>query len=255
MLLEEKVAEPRLRKVRATGEAAKKKKSTHAPAEYRFERKFFVADLTRPEILSLIKLHPAMFTEIYRERFVNNIYFDSLDLENYYASVDGLSHREKCRIRWYGSLLGRIEKPVLELKIKDSFVNKKETYPLAPFSLDENYQFETTVEIFKNSELPAKLKVEMLSLQPALLNRYRRRYFQSANRHYRLTVDTDLEFYRIKPCANAFLDKESDRENVIVELKYANRKDPNADLISRYFPFRVTKSSKYVNGINRIYGC
>jgi hypothetical protein len=38
-----------------------------------------------------------------------------------------------------------------------------------------------------------------------------------------------------------------------VELKYANAKDANADLISRYFPFRVTKSSKYITGVERVY--
>jgi hypothetical protein len=38
-----------------------------------------------------------------------------------------------------------------------------------------------------------------------------------------------------------------------VELKYANAKEANADLISWDFPFRVTKSSKYLTGIERVY--
>jgi SPX domain protein involved in polyphosphate accumulation len=255
LLVEEKVVQPRVKvkKVHTTVEAVKKEKAVHAPEDHRFERKFFVSDLAKPEILSLIKLHPMMFSEIYHERFVNNIYFDSFDLENYFATVDGLGRRRKCRIRWYGDLLGRIERPVLELKIKEGFVGRKESHPLAPFSLDESYRFGTTVEVFKNSELPAKLKLDLISLQPTLLNRYRRRYFQSANRQYRITVDTDLEFYRLKPHSNTFLDKWIDRENVIVELKYANAKDPNADLISRHFPFRVTKSSKYIMGVERVY--
>jgi len=256
LLVEEKTAEPRAKRVQTAGETVKtapKEKPALGPEDYRFERKFFVSDLTKPEILSLIRLHPIMFSEIYHERFINNIYFDSFDLENYFATVDGLGRRRKCRIRWYGDLLGRIEKPVLELKIKEGFVGRKESHPLEPFSLDESYQFGTTVEVFKNSALPAKLKLDLLSLQPTLLNRYRRRYFQSANRQYRITVDTDLEFYRLKPHSNTFLDKWIDRENVIVELKYANAKDANADLISRYFPFRVTKSSKYITGVEKVY--
>jgi len=253
LLVEEKVAELRVKKAQTSGETVKKEKTVHTPEDYRFERKFFVADLTKREILDLIRLHPAMFAEIYHERFVNNIYFDSRTFESYFAAVDGLAHRMKRRIRWYGDLLGRIDKPVLELKIKDGFVNRKEDHRLAPFALDENYTFGATVDVFKKSELPTKLKEEMIGLQPSLVNRYRRRYFISANRQYRVTVDTDLEYYRIKPHDNTFLDRWIDRDNVIVELKYANAEDRNADLISRRFPFRVTKSSKYCMGIERFY--
>ncbi len=253
MFVEEKIVAPRIKKFQVAGETVKKQKTVFAPEDYRFERKFFVSDLNKPEILSLIRLHPMMFSEIYHERFINNIYFDSFDLENYFSTVDGLGRRKKCRIRWYGDLLGPIERPVLELKIKEGFVGRKESYPLAPFLFDESYEFGATAEVFKKSDLPAKIKVELISLQPTLLNRYRRRYFQSADRQYRLTVDADLEFYRLKPHSNFFLEKWIDRENVIVELKYANAKDANADLISRYFPFRVTKSSKYITGVERVY--
>ena len=253
LLVEEKVSESRVKKAPVTAAAVKKEKAVFTPEDYRFERKFFVADLTKREILDLIRLHPALFTEIYHERLVNNIYFDTRDFESYFAAMDGLAHRVKRRIRWYGDLLGRIDKPVLELKIKNGFVNRKEDHQLTPFALDEDYSFNTTVEIFKKSELPAKLKEEMIGLQPSLVNRYRRRYFMSANRQYRVTVDADLEYYRVKRHDNTFLDRWIDRDNVIVELKYANAEDRNADLISRRFPFRVTKSSKYCMGIERFY--
>jgi SPX domain protein involved in polyphosphate accumulation len=253
LLTEEKVVEPRVKKAPVAETAVKKEKTVFTPEDYRFERKFFVADLMKREILDLIRLHPVLFTEIYHERFVNNIYFDTRDFESYFAAMDGLAHRVKRRIRWYGDLLGHIGKPVLELKIKDGFVNRKEDHRLAPFALDENYTFGTTIDVFKKSDLPTKLKEEMIGLQPSLVNRYRRQYFMSANRQYRVTVDTDLEYYRIKPHDNIFLDRWIDRDNVIVELKYANAEDRNADLISRCFPFRVTKSSKYCMGIERFY--
>jgi SPX domain protein involved in polyphosphate accumulation len=255
LLVEEKVAARRIKvkQVEKTGDAVAAAKAVYEPVDYRFERKFFVSDLTKREILDIIRLHPAMFAEIYHERFVNNIYFDTLTFDNYFAAMDGLAHREKNRIRWYGDLVGPIGKPVLERKIKDGMVGRKENYPLVPFALDENYTFNTSIEVFKNSVLPEKLKIELMALLPTLFNRYRRRYFQSANRRYRITLDTDLEFYRPKPYDNTFLGKWTDRENVIVELKYANAKDSNADLISRHFPFRVTKSSKYCMGIDRFY--
>lgn len=40
----------------------------------------------------------------------------------YQDNLIGISDRMKVRIRWYGALLGLIEEPVLELKIKRGFL-------------------------------------------------------------------------------------------------------------------------------------
>ena len=253
LLVDEEVVEPRARRVQTLGEVEKKEKTAPNSETYRYERKFFISDLTRQEILTRIKLHPAMFSEIYHERFVNNIYFDSVTLENYYDSVDGVQRRRKCRIRWYGALFGAIEKPVLELKIKEGFVGRKESFPLAALSLDESFHFDTIAALFRNSGLPVKLKMELSAMQPTLVNRYCRCYFQSADRQYRITVDSDMEYYRIKDHGNAFLHKSIDRENVILELKYGKDNDRYAESIAGCFPFRVTKSSKYTMGIQSLY--
>ena len=45
--------------------------------KFRYERKFLIQDATRSEVERSIKLHPALFSEIFHERSVNNIYFDS----------------------------------------------------------------------------------------------------------------------------------------------------------------------------------
>jgi len=71
-------------------------------SDNRFERKFSITNLTHYEIQHIVCNHPYAFTEIYTERNVNNIYFDSSFLTNYYDNVDGLSNRIKVRIRWYG---------------------------------------------------------------------------------------------------------------------------------------------------------
>ena len=36
---------------------------------------------------------------------------------------------------------------------------------------------------------------------------------------------------------------------IILELKYAHDQDLNADKIINHFPFRITRSSKYVSGV------
>ena len=220
--------------------------------DYRYERKFVAPGLSREEIETMIKMHPAMFSEIYHARNVNNIYFDSLSLKNFFANIDGNQHRVKCRIRWYGELFGRIEKPILELKIKNGLMGKKESYLLPDFTLDRNFDIEMLRQAFRQADIPGIVGLDLASLQPALLNRYTRKYFQTADRKYRITVDTDLEYYRIHPNRNTFLHCSKDRDNIVIELKYDKAGDPLAENISRSFPFRLSRNSKYVNGIHRL---
>ena len=151
--------------------------------------KIFNIRLSLQELEYIVKLHPRMFLEIYHQRFVNNIYFDSMMLKNYVYNVYGHSERIKVRIRWYGDLFGFIEKPVLELKVKNSILGRKESFPLDPFSLDQHFATKTIMAIVKNSNIPDAVKKEIHYLEPVLLNRYKRKYYSSADKNYRITID------------------------------------------------------------------
>ena len=222
-------------------------------SRYRYERKFIISELTRHEIEAVVKLHPAMFLEIYSPRYINNIYFDTPEMGNYFDNVDGLKDRAKPRIRWYGDLFGFIEKPVLEIKTKNNLVGKKESFPLLPFSINADLQLDAIREVFKKSNLPDALRLNLTGLECFLLNRYRRQYFQSADRRYRLTIDSEMVCYQIQPYSNTFLHKSVDFVNTVVELKYNPGENQSVDQITNHFPFRMTKNSKYVTGIERLY--
>ncbi len=221
--------------------------------DYRYERKFFISELTKDEVESLVRLHPAWFSEIYNQRFVNNIYFDSLNLTNYLDNIEGSTQRTKYRIRWYGDLFGNIEKPILELKIKEGLLGTKESYPLSSFNLDDTFDSQTITDIINKSDIPEIIKTKLKYSNPIILNRYSRKYFQSINENYRITIDTNLSFYRISSCNNTFLNKMIDKNNIILELKYNQDMDNGANYIVNCFPFRLTKSSKYVSGIESLY--
>ena len=60
---------------------AKKMMNTNT---YRYERKFIIPSLSEQMVEILVKLNPAMFSEIFHRRYVNNIYFDSIDLVNFF---------------------------------------------------------------------------------------------------------------------------------------------------------------------------
>lgn len=227
----------------------------HVPliSDARFERKFIVSGLSRYEIEALVKLHPAMFHEAYPRRFVNNLYLDSQAAKNYFATVNGLSERIKIRIRWYGVLLGLVEKPVLELKTKSGSVGRKTSYPLPPFMLDRTFLPASLTSVFLTSNLPDTLKESLMSQRIWLLNRYQRQYYQTVDRRYRLTIDWQMEFYKARNAGNAFYARAVDSTSTIVELKYRCQDQEGAEAISNYFPFRMTKSSKYIHGLDRLF--
>ncbi|MBN2412864.1 polyphosphate polymerase domain-containing protein [candidate division KSB1 bacterium] len=219
-------------------------------SDYRFERKFYITELSKYNVESIVKMNPAFFSEIYYQRWVNNIYFDTLNFNNYYDNTEGVTNRIKIRVRWYGDLFGFIEKPTLELKIKNGLVNKKISIPVKPFHLNQDTSLTDILNCI--NEVKESLTIDFRSLYPSLLNRYSRKYYQSGDGHYRITIDSDLHFYEINKQNNSFLNKSVDKNSVILELKYDQQYDARAARIASKFPFRNTKSSKYVNGVHKV---
>jgi hypothetical protein len=117
--------------------------------------------------------------------------------------------------------------------------------------MNENLQLETILEVIGKLEIPHILKLDIMSLELALLNRYQRKYYQSTDRKYRITLDSEIEYYHLWKYNNTFMQKSLDRMSTIVELKYAAAEDRDAEKVSSHFPFRISKISKYVNGVER----
>lgn len=215
----------------------------------RYERKFVVTGLKYQQILSIIKHHPAFFREIFRQRQINNIYLDTPDLKSFFDNVYGNTHRTKIRIRWYGETFGPVNKPVLEMKIKSGLAGRKRSYALNPFMLDTSFDRDSLHAALAHPRLPAWVTEKLSAYVPALLNTYKRQYFLSANRKMRLTVDEHMTYYAIGAWNNTFVKKYVEREAVIVEMKYDLESAYLASDITQHFPMRMTKSSKYVNGV------
>lgn len=222
---------------------------------YRYERKFVIREFMSYEIEHLIKSHPAGFHEIFYQRNVNNIYLDYMDMNNYADHTIGNSNRLKIRIRWYGKMFGEIQ-PVLELKIKKNELGKKMSFPLKPFKFNRDFSSDfLKKEIFEKSNLPKWLVEELKTCSPVLLNSYKRKYFISKDKAYRITLDTDLKFFKINQKNNLFYEKIVDRDNSILELKYDGKDYRKASHITENFPFRLSKLSKYIQGIEVLELC
>lgn len=221
--------------------------------DYRYERKFLVDALAPRDLEAIIARNPAVFSEIHAQRRINNIYLDDAAFGNYLTSVDGVADRYKARVRWYGDAMRFAQNPVCEIKEKKGLSGKKWRFALNDFSLDQPRLGDAISDAILASEMPTDLSGLVRSLKLVLLNRYRRKYYQSADRRFRLTLDWDIEFFEIRSRNNLFLRTWADRTVSVVELKYHPADDGDVATITNGFPFRLSKSSKYVTGVKHLY--
>jgi VTC domain len=219
----------------------------------RYERKFVPVGVGPRALATLLRFHPAGFREAYPARRVNSLYFEQPDLSSYLESMDGARDRTKLRLRWYGATFGAVAEPVLELKIKRGWVGTKRRFRIEPFTAEKDLAPDRLRDLLRRSALPPDVRVRLAAARPALVNSYQRSYWISADRRFRITIDTDIEVYevgrRLRVPARPALDPDS----VIVELKYDLDADDDAPRITNALPFRLSKSSKYVSGMDQLF--
>lgn len=220
-------------------------------SDFRYERKFQVFNLERASLINEIKNHPAFFHEIFHTRQINNIYCDTAGLKYYYDNIDGVAQRKKVRVRWYGNTLGLAQRPKLEYKLKDGLVGDKWVFDCEDFKIDNHFDSHKFHKQLIAAEFPATIKEDLQILRPTLLNYYTRTYFQSADQKFRLTLDENLNYKGINHACGTLstISKSSPSNHFVVELKYNPELDKVANRISKQFSFRLSKSSKYVSGI------
>ena len=216
--------------------------------KWRFEKKFDIRQLERYQVEQVVKNHPHCFSEIYHPRWINSIYFDTFDLQNYQENIMGIGHRTKYRLRWYGDVDIHIavDKPILEKKIKNGLIGVKEKTSIS--DLNENHPLESIL----SSGVSDKIKNDLQYLKPKVLVKYYRSYFQSFDKKFILTVDTDIKFADFH---NGMTGKLWSLNQSVLELKYDHDVDCPKNF-GRYLPFRQSRFSKYVKGIDflREYG-
>jgi SPX domain protein involved in polyphosphate accumulation len=215
----------------------------------RYERKFLLEGYEAAQARALILSHPAMFREPYPPRFINNIYFDTPWMDHYDANISGSPHRGKVRLRWYHDLCGEIMDGTLEFKNKRGWVGWKESYPFPTFRFDTAMTHRELQAVIGNSELPAAVIDRLCGYSVSLVNRYRREYYATSDNRFRITLDSNLTYYRAGRLSNPLIAKTVDRGVIVVELKYGSRDELQAQRIASRFPFRMTRSSKYVRGV------
>ena len=220
---------------------------------YRYERKFLIENSRPQSVEGVVHLHPASFYRIYWPRFINNIYLDTSRFVNYRNAVDGSANRLKARIRWYGDLFSPSCSPRFEIKGKDGYVSYKSVYPLKDFDFARGIDTLCISNLLDTSELSSEIRCYLAYTRPVLVNRYQRKYWRSRDGRYRLTLDHNISYSGFSSFENQNLQSYVEATSVILEIKYNLTEDLHFADIANQFPFRQSRSSKYVAGIDQIY--
>jgi hypothetical protein len=128
--------------------------------DFRYEKKYLIP-LEELEWLKA-RVESKGLQPIYHPRFVNNIYADTFNLHHLNENIEGVSKRQKMRMRWYGDSLGGL-KITGEFKIKQEDVNRKHTQKLGVF---HRYNTEDIERVFQDAR--AKWLMKVPDLKPIL---------------------------------------------------------------------------------------
>lgn len=213
----------------------------------RYERKFLVSGMSLAHVLHVVRMNPALFRTMFEPRWINNIYFDSIDLRAFAGTIEGIRDRIKIRIRWYGDPAGTIDRPVLELKRKRGFVSVKDRFPLSSWQTGTRFSADSMRKHLETANLPAEIRELLKTTRPTLFNRYFRSYTVSHCGSYRITIDNRLQFRRLFDMEGAA--QAVSALDLVLEIKYGIEADTGAQSITQGFPFRMTRNSKYATGI------
>ena len=94
-----------------------------------------------------------------------------------------------------------------------------------------------------------------LNLIPTIFISYERNYFISKFNNFRLTFDNNIKYFPIDSTIKNFPINRNiffDDENSIIELKYSSQNEIEADFLTRNLNLRITRNSKYINGLKFI---
>ena len=217
--------------------------------DYRYEIKSVTSQLHLPIVLSWVRAHAAGFRGAFPPRHVNSIYFDTPLWDGLADNLAGVAERAKLRLRWYGSE-PIVTGGVLERKIKRNNLGRKIARPIGPPLDLRDANWTAIMRQLRSRDLGPPADSIATHTCPTLIMRYLRRYYVSADRCVRLTIDTDLCCFEQSHSATPNLRRPTPGESVmVVELKCLAEHGDRLSQIAGQWPLRRIAFSKYCNGV------
>ena len=218
-------------------------------SESRYEIKLVAQRSDLHRVRALLRLHSVGFSLAYPTRRVNNVYFDTPEMSSADANLAGISERWKLRLRWYGNTNVVVD-GVWELKRKSGGVGWKVSRAL-DHTVDLGQLSRTEISKILRFCVPNLMAPHLVpELSPTLFNHYEREYYVSHDGVLRATLDYDQIFYDQRHLMRLNLTRKAPfLDTMVLELKTGvDHYDQLCEAI-QHFPMRVSRNSKYVNGI------
>ncbi len=210
--------------------------------QFRYERKYLTEDYLPDQLEGFLKTGASYFKQLYYQRRVWSMYFDTPDKLYYQQNLMGGQRRKKVRVRWYehDEKLSPVQ---LEVKMRDGEVLRKEVY-----KLKQDINKIGLNKLKKHVREWLKLSAsEAYDLCPVMVNSYERKYFRTEAHQIRVTIDSDLRFQHIRDFNKKRMVNRL--QGTILEAKYKVKNDKWLDRIVQDWPLRISKSSKYMMGV------
>lgn len=214
---------------------------------YRYEYKFPVRHASVGDVRQQINLHPHGFREVYSPRWVHNVYFDTIQLNRLKDHLSGVALRHKFRFRWYND---DIKQVTLEIKTKNGRVGEKNSWQINIDHAGIWMNPETLSQIMADQAVPDKWIEELSCMKPVLYNNYLRYYYEDAARQWRMTLDEQLGFKKLRSIADRLTtDHFGLTYPLILEAKIPVEAHAGISGSLNHFPYRMGRFSKYVTGM------
>ena len=212
---------------------------------YRYEKKFIIEDPSVNSLDNISNFFSLELNEVYPNRTVNSIYYDTSDLLLANQSKEGFSNRFKIRIRYYGDRL-ILKNPFLEIKYRSGNVGKKHRIKIDYSQLKEN-NF-SLYYLFNNKQIPPSINDLIIFLKPIVFVSYERSYYIDQLNYFRFTFDTFLKFnnlFYMNESIHNSLSNSILYPNKVLEIKYIRDTENKLELITKKIPMRQSHFSKY----------
>lgn len=217
---------------------------------YRYEKKYIITNI-QMEILKNT-LSAALYLDSNIKNpdgsyFIRSLYFDDYKNTSYYQVLDGISKREKYRIRYYDLDPSYI---TLEKKTKQNNLGKKDKDKLTPEMV---MKFINNEEIESNKPVVAELQSKMKTAfyKPVIIIDYERRAFTYPVNDVRITLDYNIscsyelsKFFESNINSIPLLEKNT----AILEVKYNDFLPDFIKQLININNLEITSFSKYSTG-------
>ena len=185
----------------------------------RVENKYILDERSKHKIIN--KILDSGYSELYKQRNIESVYYDNLKLQSFYDSNEGSIPRKKIRIRSYDGFKSDFNYEIKEVNANGRFKLVKKVTSLPERCIDDIYKV----------------------MYPQVIIRYKRKYFK--NNLIRLTLDWEIHYQEFKS------EKIYKSQNLVLESKLSDGTKYNEEINNlKIFGLNNVSFSKYKEAIN-----